>query len=114
MIEFTNLIRVSPINDAQSRTFDFLADHFDFQPQPDDNEGGQCWNCDQTFFIDMPDKEAQFAFDMPRLSIVTLKSTDQRTYDIGTSEVPARVSITRHLNRARLMMRCTMLTDPLR
>lgn len=93
--------------------FEFMADHFEFTPSASEEDAGISWDCDKTFFIDLPDKKAMLYFSIPRKSIVTLVASDRTTFNIGTLEVPARVHISSHLQKAQLIVNCTMLTDPL-
>jgi hypothetical protein len=111
MREFTSLLKVSPIDGTSP--FEFMADHFEFTPTVSDEEGGVSWNCDKTFVIDLPEKKAMQYFAIPRKAIITLTASDRSDFDIGTTEVPARVHITSHLQKAQLIVDCTMLTDPL-
>lgn len=113
MKEFTTLLKVSPVGSTVSTSFEFLADFFDFTPTASDDEGGAAWNCDKTFVIDTPDEQALQYFRIPRNAIVTLMTSDRKTHDIGTDEIPARVHIVRHLQKAQLIMACTMLSNPL-
>lgn len=111
MKEFTSLLKVTPTDGTAA--FEFLADHFDFNPTSADEEGGISWSCDKTFVIDIPEKKALQYFAIPRKAIVTLTASDRTTYDIGATEVPARVHIQAHLQKAQLIMDCTMLANPL-
>ena len=111
MREFTNLVTVELLTGA---TYEFLADRVDFDPAFQDEEGGPLWDCSQTFVVDEPDDLSLEAFAWPRLATVTLKDSKQQTYQIGTREVPARVSLQRHLQRARLTVDCQMVSDPLK
>ena len=111
MREFTSLLKVSPIDGTSP--FEFMADHFEFTPTASDEEGGVSWNCDKTFVIDLPEKKAMQYFAIPRKAIITLTASDRSSFKIGTTDVPARVHITSHLQKAQLIVDCTMLTDPL-
>mgnify|MGYP003491133235 FL=1 len=111
MREFTSLLKVSPIDGTSP--FEFMADHFEFTPTASDEEGGVSWNCDKTFVIDLPEKKAMQYFAIPRKAIITLTASDRSSFNIGTTDVPARVHITSHLQKAQLIVDCTMLTDPL-
>lgn len=118
MIEFTGHIQVTAINLTSTTisgagTFDFLADPFDFQPVASDDSGGLSYNCDKTFVIDTPDAETLKKFSIPRQAMVKLFGCDGTRYIIGTASVPARVLISRHLQRSQLQIRCTMLHNPL-
>lgn len=111
MREFTSFLKVTPIDGTAP--FEFMTDHFEFTPTTSDEEGGVSWNCDKTFVIDLPEKKALQYFAIPRKTIITLTASNRSTFDIGTTEVPARVHITSHLQKAQLIAVCTMLTDPL-
>lgn len=111
MREFTGLLKVAPTDGTAA--FEFLADPFDFNPTSSDEEGGISWSCDKTFVIDTPEKKALQYFAIPRPAIVSLTASDRTTFNIGTTEVPARVHIQSHLQKSQLIMDCTMLTDPL-
>ena len=40
-------------------------------------------------------------------------TSDRKTHNIGTSDIPARVQISSNLNSTNLVIKCKMLTDPL-
>lgn len=116
MIEFSNLIQVTPVDPGSStpaKVFQFVADSFSYIPQLTDSEAGNYWNCDKTIVIDLPDNEARRFFSIERNAIVTIKTSDQRQYHIGTADIPARVQISSNLTSANLIIKCKMLTDPL-
>lgn len=118
MTEFTGHIQVTAINLTSTTisgagTFDFLADPFDFQPVVSDDSGGLSYNCDKTFIIDTPDADTLQKFSIPRQAMVKLFGSDGTQYVIGTAAVPARVLISRHLQRSQLRIHCTMLRNPL-
>lgn len=119
MTEFSNLIQVSLAGSSQE-TFQFLADAFTFEPTPTEENGGTYWDCSKTFVVDLPEDSALRVFKIPRKAIVTLKRVGResmystsKAYQIGTGDVPARVQLARHLNKASLIVRCKMLSDPL-
>ena len=113
MKEFTSLLKVTPVGSSVSIVFEFMADHYDFTPSVSDDEGGASWNCDKTFTIDKPDSSAIDYFRIPRLAIVTLTTSDRVPHQVGTDDIPARVHIVEHLQKAQLIMRCVMLSNPL-
>ena len=116
MIEFSNLIQVTPTTSdksAHSKMYEFVADSFSYIPQLTDNESGSFWNCDKTIVIDLPDSEARHFFSIERNVIVTIKTSDRRKYQIGTPDIPARVQISSNLTSANLVIKCKMLIDPL-
>lgn len=116
MLEFLNAIQVSLVNPdghGKGKVYDFVADTFSYIPQLTDNEAGNYWNCDKTIVIDQPDEETRRAFAVERSAIVTVKTSDRKTHNIGTSNIPARVQISSNLTSANLVIKCKMLTDPL-
>ncbi len=113
MREFTSLIMVRLVDSSPSTNFMFLSDHFDFTPTVADDEGGASWKCDNTFVIDKPNDDAIRQFKVPRNAIVTLRTSDRRSCEIGTADIPARVHIVTHLQKAQLIVNCTMTTNPL-
>jgi hypothetical protein len=116
MIEFSNLIQVTPTGtDASTpaKVYEFIADSLSYIPQLTDSEAGNYWNCDKTIVIDLPDNDVRRFFSRERKAIVTIKTSDQRQYHIGTADIPARVQISSNLTSANLVIKCKMLTDPL-
>lgn len=116
MLEFSNLIQVTPTGSDKSnpgKVYEFVADSFSYIPQLTDNEAGSCWNCDKTLVIDIPDNEARRFFSIERNAVVRIRTSDRRTYRIGTPDIPARVQISSNLTSANLVIKCKMLTDPL-
>lgn len=115
MLEFLNTIQVRLLNSdkpEKEKVFDFVADTFSYIPQLTDNDAGNYWNCDKTFVIDLPHKEACKIFSVERGAIVTIKTSDRKTHNIGTHNIPARVQISSNLTSANLIIKCKMLTDP--
>ena len=115
MIEFSNLIQVTPIsgNSIPAKMYEFIANTFSYIPQLTDNEAGNYWNCDKTIVIDLPDTGVRHFFSIERNATVKIKSSNGRWYQIGTSDIPARVQISSNLTSANLIIKCKMLTDPL-
>lgn len=119
MIEFSNQIGVSLVG-ATLGTFQFTADTFTFEPSPTEENGGIYWDCGKSFVVDLPDNDALNALKIPRNAIVTLSSMQRMSIEctssehrIGTKDIPARVQLYRHLNKATLVVKCKMLTNPL-
>jgi hypothetical protein len=112
MLEFTNLIRVEPLS-SENKVYELMANTFSYIPQSSDNDSGNYWNCDKTIVIDLPDAATRKFFSIERNAIVTIKSSDGRSFSIGTKEVPARVQISSNLTSANLIIKCKMLKDPL-
>lgn len=130
MIEFSNLITVQLLGGTKD-SYTFEADTFTFEPSVQEENGGVYWDCDKTFYVDMPDSDAISALRVPRNAIVSisdvhrthigLASDSHRTrteavpkvYRVGTECVPARVQLVPHLNKATLLVKCKMLRNPL-
>lgn len=119
MKEFSNLVGVTLIGNA-SKMFQFLADEFTFEPSAAEDNGGIYWDCSKTFVVDMPDSEAFKELKVPRKAIVNLtalvpKKSAAGSYmiSLGTEQVPARVYLSPHLNKAQLVVSCKMLKNPL-
>lgn len=116
MIEFSNLIQVTPTGQGSSdpaKVFQFVADSFSYIPLLADSEAGNYWNCDKTIVIELPDREARRFFSIERNAIVKIKTTDGKYHQIGTEDIPARVQISSNLTSANLVIKCKMLADPL-
>ncbi len=116
MIEFSNLIQVTltdSINNYPNKVYEFIADPFSYIPQLTDNDAGNYWNCDKTIVIDIPDADTRRFFSIERSAIVRIKTSDRRSYKIGTADIPARVQISSNLTSVNLVIKCKMLTDPL-
>lgn len=119
MIEFSNLITVQLLGGSKP-SYTFLADSFTFEPSLQEENGGVYWDCDKTFYVDMPDSDAISALRMPRNAIVSLSDVHRtgteavpKVYRVGTEGVPARVQLVPHLNKATLQVKCKMLRNPL-
>lgn len=92
------------------------ADPFTFEPSITDENGGVYWDCSKTFIVDVAEESIFNELKVPRSAIVTLASVGRsgaRTYDIGTETIPAKVQLVRHQNKAKLIVKCKMLTNPL-
>ena len=119
MIEFSSLITVELLGGSK-QSFTFMADSFTFEPSAQEENGGVYWDCDKTFYVDMPDADAISALRMPKNAIVSLSDSHRtdaecapNVYRVGTEGVPARVQLVPHLNKAKLQVKCKMLRNPL-
>jgi hypothetical protein len=90
-----------------------LASPFTFDPEPNDDDGGLSYRCDMDFIVDLPSKSAMSQLSRPRECIVELYDSEGNAYQIGTITMPARASLTPHLQSARLHVVSTMLFSPL-
>lgn len=120
MLQFSNLLRVSLLGGSK-QTYEFVADEFTFDPSYTKENGGAYWDCGKTFVVDLPDSDTMDAFDVPRFCTISLSALRGRgekatvkEYKIGSGGIPAMVSLTPHLNKARLTLSCKMLTNPLK
>ena len=92
------------------------TDPFTFEPSITEENGGVYWDCSKTFIVDIADQSIFNELKVPRSAIVTLASVglrESRTYSIGTKTIPAKVQLVRHLNKAKLIVKCKMLANPL-
>lgn len=115
MKEFSCLLVVSVLGGSE-KSIVLCADPFTFEPSITDENGGVYWDCSKTFIVDIADSSIFNELKVPRSAIVTLASvgrSDARTYDIGTEAIPAKVQLVRHLNKAKLIVKCKMLANPL-
>lgn len=112
MLEFSNLIKVTPTSIDNPHTYEFVADSFSFTPQITDNDAGNFWNCDKTIIIECPEPAIRNFFAIERSAIVTLRTSNRRSLYIGTKEIPARVQISSNINSSNLIIKCKMLVDP--
>ena len=115
MKEFSCLLVISILGGTE-RDIVLSADPFTFEPSMVEENGGVYWDCGKTFIVDIAEKSIFSELKVSRSAIVTLASvghSDARTYDIGTETVPAKVQLVRHLNKAKLIVKCKMLANPL-
>lgn len=119
MIEFSCLVGVSLIETPEKWEI-FMADPFTFEPTMTEENGGVYWDCSKTFVVDLPDNDTINVLRTPRNAIVTISDVSHISatenpveYKIGTEGIPARVQLIKHLNKAKLVVKCKMLTNPL-
>lgn len=116
MKEFSCLLVVSLLGGSK-KSIVFSADPFTFEPSIAEENGGVYWDCSKTFIVDVAAEESIFnELKVVRSAIVMLASvgcSDACTYDIGTETIPAKVQLVRHLNKAKLIVKCKMLANPL-
>lgn len=101
---------------GMERSIVLSTDPFTFEPSITEENGGVYWDCSKTFIVDIADESIFNELKVPRSAIVTLASvglSDARTYAIGTKTIPAKVQLVRHLNKAKLIVKCKMLANPL-
>ncbi|MGN0089403.1 MAG: hypothetical protein ACI36Z_00380, partial [Alloprevotella sp.] len=119
--EFSQLIDLQLL-DSPADTLTLLCDPFTFQPTQSDNEAGTAYLCDLTLTVDTPPYKDLHplqslhplqTLQSPRNAIITLRTTDGDTFHIGSTLIPARVSLVPHLNRSQLIIKCTSLQNPL-
>ena len=101
---------------GMERSIILSADPFTFEPSITEENGGVYWDCSKTFIVDIADESIFNELKVPRSAIITLASVgfrEARTYAIGTKTIPAKVQLVRHLNKAKLIVKCKMLANPL-
>lgn len=115
MKEFSCLLMVSVLGGSE-KSIILCADPFTFEPSITDENGGVYWDCSKTFIVDVAEESILNELKVPRSAIVTLVSVGRsgaRTYGVGTKAIPAKVQLVRHLNKAKLIVKCKMLSNPL-
>lgn len=113
MSEFSILVKVFPLRSDVGAGYTFMADEFDFVPQPEDSEAGRCYVCDKDIVCQPVSADVIRAFEGGIWAKVLFRDTRGRVFTIGTDTVPATVSISPHLNTVTLQIRCRMLSSPL-
>lgn len=101
---------------GMERSITLSTDPFTFEPSITEENGGVYWDCSKTFIVDIADESIFNELKVPRSAIVTLASVGlpgARTYAIGTKTIPAKIQLVRHLNKAKLIVKCKMLANPL-
>lgn len=114
MIEFKQVVRVTPLNGSSPQPVTFSTDPFTFEPAQSDDDSGTSYRCDHDFVVEIPPSEVLERFSTPIPAIVELFATGGHTFAIGTAGIPAMVTVCPHLQRARLHVTCTMLRSPMR
>lgn len=115
MKEFSCLLMVSVLGGSE-KSIILCADPFTFEPSITVENGGVYWDCSKTFIVDVAEESILNELKVPRSAIVTLASVGRLgacTYDVGTEAIPAKVQLVRHLNKAKLIVKCKMLENPL-
>lgn len=117
MKEFSCLVVVSLL-DGLKTNFLFSSDPFTFEPTVNEENGGVYWDCSKTFIVDVEGNTVLNAFKVTRSAIVAISAKNRAgspdtVYRIGTETVPAKVQLVKHLNKAKLIVKCKMLANPL-
>lgn len=117
MKEFSCLVVVSLL-DGLKTNFLFSSDPFTFEPTVNEENGGVYWDCSKTFIVDVECNTVLNAIKVPRSAIVAISAKNRAgfpdtVYRIGTETVPAKVQLVKHLNKAKLIVKCKMLANPL-
>lgn len=114
---FSCLVSVSLLDGLKPNVL-FSSDPFTFEPTVNEENGGVYWDCSKTFIVDVEDNAVFNAFKVPRSAIVAISAKSHAdildtVYCLGTETVPAKVQLVKHLNKAKLIVKCKMLTNPL-
>lgn len=113
MKELSIHINVYPISTMRQTVYKFESDYFDYDPTPEDSDAGRCYNCDKDIYISTPPTTILNEFSSPQYAIVEISTTRSLKYKIGSSQIPALVSLIPHLNSTTLQIKCKMLHSPL-
>ena len=112
MKELSIIISVTPIANMKKSSYTFIADPFDFSYTIEKTNAGNCFNCDKDITIDLPDSDIVHEFSTTRRVIVHLRDSSNRIINLGTTDIPALVTIVPYLNTATLNIVCKMLRSP--
>ena len=112
MKELSIIISVTPIANMKKSSYTFIADPFDFSYTIEKTNAGICFNCDKDITIELPDSDIVHEFSTTRRVIVHLRDSSNRIINLGTTDIPALVTIVPYLNTATLNIVCKMLRSP--
>lgn len=112
MKELSIIISVTPIANMKKSSYTFIADPFDFSYTIEKTNAGNCFNCDKDITIELPDSDIIHEFSTTRRVIVHLRDSSNRIINLGTTDIPALVTIVPYLNTATLNIVCKMLRSP--
>lgn len=112
MKELSIQINVIPVKTMSQEAYSFLADEFTIDPVPEKSDAGIIYNCNKDIIIDMPSTNTISEFSIEKSVLVEFKDTRGKKYIIGTTDLPAKVIITPHLNKATLSISCKMMQTP--
>ena len=112
MKELSIIISVTPKNKMKKSSYTFIADPIDFSYTIEKTSAGNCFNCDKNITIELPDSDIVREFSVTRQVIVHLRDSSDRIINLGTTDIPASVTIIPYLNTATLNIVCKMLRSP--
>ena len=112
MKELSIVISVTPIRAMKKSSYIFIADRFDFNYTIEKTSSGICFNCSKDITIELPDSDIIREFYGGRHVIVHLRDSSDRIINLGTTDIPASVTIIPYLNTATLSITCKMLHSP--
>ena len=112
MKELSIIISVTPVTNMKKSSYTFIADPFDFSYTIEKTNAGNCFNCDKDITIELPDSDIVREFSTTRWVIVHLRDSSNRIINLGTTDIPASVTIIPYLNTATLNIVCKMLRSP--
>lgn len=112
MKELSIILRVRPLKKMREEEYLFLADSFSFVPSVTDSASGKLFDCSKEITIESPNVDTLQEFSFPRYAIIYLRDSSGRDIAIGSSNIPALVSISANLNSSTLSISCKMLHSP--
>ena len=89
-----------------------FSNTFDFVPTTESSAGGTLYNCSQELVIESVTKTVYSLFSQPQSSVVTFRDNNGSDVEIGSTDIPAQVTIFPYLNSARLSLSCKMRESP--
>lgn len=112
MKEFSIVITVTLIGTGRQNNYKFLANPFTFTPTLENSSAGTLYNCNKDIVVDLPDKDALADFSYARKSTVTFCDSSGKDIVLGSSDVPAMVTLNPYLSSATLKIECKMPYSP--
>lgn len=110
MKEISTVIRVHHI--ALNEDYVFLADKFDFEPTMSDSDAGTLHDCSLTKTIEKPTVIEARRFTQPQNCIISFIDSSGKVFNVGTVDIPARVSINPYLSAAKILIDCRQPQSP--
>ena len=89
-----------------------MADPFTFEPAMTEENGGVYWDCSKTFVVDLPDNDTVNELRVARNAIVSLSDVSHASGSQDPVEYK-RVQLVKYPNKAKLIVNCKMLRNPL-
>lgn len=125
MKEICNVFELYLVSDVQSFSdqkiilkpnrvgIKLLADDVSLTPKVINDKSGTLYTIQEDLTIEKVDKSISSIFRTPRSSILHFYSDKGDSIWVGSLDLPAKVSITTHLNREQLNLDCKSYQSPI-